>query len=317
MRDGRIRLLAGLVLAGLAVASLAVGAANVSVRDPQAWLVLTVSRVPRTLAAMLAGAALAVAGVVMQQIARNKFVEPSTTGAPEAAALGLIGITLIAPEAPIWVKMLAASVTALLGVTLFLQIIRRLPPKEVFLVPLAGLILAGILGAAVTWIGWGTDLLQYISIWLLTGEFSGVIAGRYELLWVAGLAAAIAWFAADRFSILGLGTESATALGLRPQAVMRLGLVVVAVVTAMVVSSVGMIPFVGLVVPNIVSRMLGDNLRRTLGPTAMGGAILVLGSDLVGRLVIHPYEVPAGTVLGVVGAALFLMLLWRRPRRVQ
>ncbi|MFC3059290.1 ABC transporter permease [Paenirhodobacter populi] len=316
-RDRWIRVLALAGLAALALASLAVGAANVSLSDPQAWLFLTVSRIPRTLAAMLAGAALAVAGVVMQQIARNRFVEPSTTGAPESAALGLIAVTLIAPEAPIWVKMLVASVTALMGVTLFLQVIRRLPPKEVFLVPLAGLILAGILGAAVTWIGWETDLLQYLSIWLLTGEFSGVIAGRYELLWIAGIAAVIAWFAADRFSILGLGVESATALGLRPQAVMRLGLVVVAVVTAMVVSSVGMIPFVGLVVPNIVSRMMGDNLRRTLAPTAMGGAMLVLGSDLVGRLVIHPYEIPAGTVLGVVGAALFLILLWRRPRRAR
>lgn len=313
-KTGRLRLVVagGLVL--LFCVSIITGAASMSSQDPLAWLVLTVSRIPRTLAAMLSGAALAVAGVVMQQIARNRFVEPSTTGTPESAALGLLAVTLLVPDAPIWVKMVVASVSALAGTALFLRVIRRLPPREVFLVPLAGLILSGVIGAAVTWIAWDADLMQLVGTWLMTGEFSGVIAGRYELLWIAGFAAAIAWFAADRFSILALGPEAATGLGLNPDAVMRLGLVVVSVVTAMVVVSVGMIPFVGLVVPNIVSRLMGDNLRKTLLPTAMGGAGLVLASDLIGRIVVFPFEIPAGTILGVSGAAIFLWLLWSRPR---
>lgn len=309
-RSGILALLGLLVLC---VMSLCIGAAGMAPSDPMAWLVFTVSRLPRTLAAMLSGAALAVAGVVMQQIARNRFVDTSTTGTPEAAALGLLAITLIAPGASIWLKMTVAAASALLGVMLFLALIRRLPPREVFLVPLAGLVLSGVLGAAVTFVAWETDLLQFVSAWLLTGEFSGVIAGRYELLWIAGLAALIAWIAADRLAILGLGEDTARGLGLRPQAVMRLGLVVVSVVTAMVVVSVGMIPFVGLVVPNIVSRLMGDNLRLTLGPTAAAGAGLVLASDILGRLVVRPFEIPAGTILGVSGGLIFLWLLWRRP----
>jgi iron complex transport system permease protein len=183
------------------------------------------------------------------------------------------------------------------------------------LVPVVGIILSGVLGAIVTFIGWQTDLLQLISIWLMTGEFSGVIAGRYELLWLAAGAAALAWFAADQFSILGLGREATTNLGLNPDAVMRLGLVVVSVVTALVIVTVGMIPFVGLVVPNIVARRMGDNLRATLPVTAAAGAALVLACDIVGRLVRFPYEVPVGTILGVVGSGLFLWLLYREPAR--
>ena len=154
-----------------------------------------------------------------------------------------------------------------------------------------------------------------IGAWLMTGEFSGVIAGRYELLWFAGAAALLAWFAADRFAILGLGDNVAKGLGLRHKAVMRLGMTVVSVVMALVVTTVGVIPFVGLVVPNITARIMGDNLRAALPVVAVGGANLVLACDLLGRLVVRPYEIPVGSVLGTVGALIFLWLLYRRPAR--
>lgn len=314
----RLWLALGLVLATLAVVSLATGAADLGValgRDgSKAALIFWASRLPRTLAVMLTGAALAVSGVVMQQILRNRFVEPGTVGTGESAALGLLAVTLIAPAAPIWVKMAVTALAGLAGTALFLRLVRGIPPREVMLVPLAGLVWSGVLGAVVLHIGWQTDLLQLVQVWLMTGEFSGVIAGRYELLWIAGAAAALALFAADRFAILGLGEGLATGLGLKPAAVMRLGLVVVSVVTALVMATVGMVPFVGLVVPNITSRIMGDNLRRSLPVTALGGAALLLACDIAGRLVIHPYEVPVGTVLGVVGTMLFLWLLWRNPR---
>ena len=306
----RLPLILALALVPLAATSLLVGVADLSGQD---GLILTVSRLPRTLAVMLTGAALAVAGVVMQQLVRNRFVEPGTTGTGEAAALGLLAVTLLAPGAALWVKMLAAGGGGLAGTAAFLWMIRRLPPQEVLMVPLAGLVWSGVLGAMVLHIGWQTDLLQLVGIWLMTGEFSGVIAGRYELLWIAGGAAALALFAADRFAILGLGEGVARGLGLNPAAVMRLGLVVVALVTALVMATVGMVPFVGLVVPNIVSRLMGDNLRASLPVTALGGAALLLACDILGRLVIFPYEIPVGSILGVSGAGLFLWLLWRSP----
>ncbi|MCY1704983.1 ABC transporter permease [Pannonibacter sp. SL95] len=315
----RLAALLTLALIPLSALSLTLGAASVDVaaigHDPQAALIFWVSRLPRTLAVLLTGAALAVAGVILQQIVRNRFVEPGTTGTGEGAALGLLAITLLAPGAPILVKMLVASAAALATTFLFLRLIRRLPPREVLLVPLVGMILAGVLQAAVTFIGWQTDLLQYIGTWLMSGEFSGVIAGRYELLWIAGAAAALAYVYADRFVLLGLGRDAATNLGLNTERVLHLGLAVVSIVTALVVVTVGMIPFVGLVVPNLVSRLMGDNLRQSLPVVAAGGAALVLACDILGRAVRYPYEVPVGTVLGVLGSALFLWLLYRQPAR--
>jgi ABC-type enterochelin transport system, permease component len=84
------------------------------------------------------------------------------------------------------------------------------------------------------------------------------------------------------------------------------------VVTAAVVVTVGAVPFVGLIVPNVISLMLGDDLRRSLPYVAAGGALLVLASDVAGRLVIAPYEIPVGTIMGVVGSLGFLMLIFGR-----
>lgn len=307
-----------ILLVPLVFVSLTIGAARVDIiaagSDPWAALVLMESRLPRTLAVILTGAALAVAGVVMQQIVRNKFVGPDTTGTSESAGLGLLLVTIWSPESPIWLKMAIASVSALAGTTLFIMVIRRLPAREVMLVPVTGIILSGVIGAVVTFIAWQYDLLQYIGTWLMAGEFSGVIAGRYETLWIAGAAAGAAWFAADRFAILGLGEDVARGLGLDPAPVLRLGLAVVAVVSAMVVVTVGMIPFVGLIVPNIVSRIMGDDLRRSIPVVATAGAALVLACDIIGRLVMHPYEIPVGLVMGVIGSVIFLVLLYRPPR---
>lgn len=307
----------GFALAALMLGSLAVGAANVDLRtifsEPQAMLVLLESRVPRTLAVALTGAALSVAGVLIQALVRNRFVGPDTSGTAEGAALGLLAVTILWPESPLWLRMGAASAAAMVTTTLFLAVIRRLPVREVMLVPIAGLVLSGVLGSVVTFVGWQTDLMQYVGTWLMSGEFSGVISGRYELLWIAALAAGLAWFSADRFAILGLGEQVATGLGLSTASVMRLGLAVVSVVTAMVVTTVGMIPFVGLVVPNLVARIMGDNLRASLPVVALAGAVLVLACDLAGRLIIRPYELPAGLILGILGAVLFLWLLHRKP----
>lgn len=306
------------VLGLLCLASLAVGVGELSLaglgRDPQADLLLFVSRVPRTAAVVLTGAAMAVAGLVMQVIARNRFVEPTTAGTGESAALGLLLAALLAPASPLPAKMAAASLTALAGTALFLAIVRRLPPTEPLLVPLVGLVYGGIVRAAVVFIGFEADLLQYVTVWT-TGEFSGVLRGRYELLWLAGGMALVAYAFADRFTIASLGREASVGLGIDYRAMVVLGLAIVAMTTAMVVVTVGMIPFVGLVVPNLVSRAMGDNLRRTLPVVALSGAGLVLACDIAGRLLRFPYEIPVGTVFGVVGSAVFLWLLFARPRR--
>ncbi|MDF0602553.1 iron chelate uptake ABC transporter family permease subunit [Psychromarinibacter sp. C21-152] len=298
--------LVGLVL--LAGASLLVGAADLWRGELDAGLVLAVSRLPRTCAALLAGAGLALAGVVIQQTVQNRLVEPGLTGTPEAAMIGLLAVTLIAPGAALLIKMGVAAVSALAGTAGFFLLARHVPRRDPMLLPLVGLIYAGILGATALWIAWSTDLVQFIGIWQ-TGEFSGVLRGRYELLWlIAGLAVAL-YLLADRITILGLGEDYARSLGLDYRATVLAGLAIVALSVAVVVVTVGAMPFVGLVVPNIVSRIRGDNLRRNLPVVAMLGGGFVLGADLIGRIVRWPYEIPAATVFAIVGAAIFLWLL--------
>ena len=299
----------------LVILSICIGAGEFSLaglfHDPGARQLLVASRLPRTLAATLTGAALAIAGLIMQALVRNRFVEPSTAGTAQSAALGILIMTLLFPGAPLAVKMLAASVLALGGTSLFMMTAHRLPPTQPYLVPLFALVYGGVIGAVVTFIGWQTELLQFVDIWT-NGEFSGVVRGRYELLWgIAGMAA-IAWWAADRLTVLSLGRDVSVGLGLSYQRTLQLGLVIVSVISALTVVIVGIIPFVGLVVPNLVSRIVGDNLRATIPWVGLSGATLVLGCDVVGRVLRYPYEIPVATVMGVVGAALFLRLIFVR-----
>ncbi|MDT0682455.1 iron chelate uptake ABC transporter family permease subunit [Roseicyclus sp. F158] len=305
-------------LALLALLSLGTGASGIGplqlLTDPEGLWLLAVSRLPRTVAALLAGAGLAVAGVIMQMLARNRFVEPATAGTGEAAGLGLVAVTLLAPASAIWLKMLAATATALAGTAGFLAMVRRLPPREPLLVPLTGIVYGGILGAATTFLAYERDLLQYIGIWM-NGEFSGVMIGRYEYLWISGGLTVLAYLFADRFTIAGMGRDMSVNLGLSYGQVMAFGLFIVSVITALTVVTVGMIPFVGLVVPNIVSRIRGDNLRHSLPIVALSGAALVLACDVLARVIRYPYEIPVGTVLGIVGGAIFLWLLHSRGSR--
>lgn len=308
------RLLAGAcaALAALAACSLFVGVGALDplmlLRDPDAVALMLASRLPRTLAVVLAGSGLAIAGLVMQTMARNRFVEPATAGTMQGAALGILLVTIVAPEASMLAKAALATAAALAATSVFLAMAHRLPPTQPFLVPLFGLVYGGVLGAGVTYVAWQADLMQLIEIWL-NGEFSGVLRGRYELLWLAGACVGLAWWVADRLTIMALGREASIGLGIDYARMLQLGLVIVSAVSALTVVVVGAIPFVGLVVPAVVSRFAGDNLRATIPLVGLCGAVLVLSCDIAGRLIRYPYEIPVGTVLGVVGAAAFLAIL--------
>jgi len=285
--------------------------------DERAWGVLWATRLPRTLSLVLAGVSMAICGSIMQLLSRNRFVEPSTAGTVASASLGLLVVLIIAPAMPILGKMLVATAFALVGTIIFMQILRRIPLRSSLIVPLVGIILGGggdaaggIIGAVSTFFAYRYDMIQSLQAWI-SGDFSLLMQGRYELLWfVFPLSGGVYWLA-DRFTVAGMGQEFAANLGLHYRQAMMFGLVIVALVTAVVVVTVGQIPFLGLVVPNIVALWLGDNLRRSLPFVALGGAGLVLVCDIIGRLVRFPFEVPLGTVMGIIGGAVFLFLLYR------
>ncbi|MFC0284614.1 ABC transporter permease [Camelimonas abortus] len=304
----------------LSLASLFTGAGPVSpgavlAGDPAALQLLLASRGPRTIAIILAGGSIAIAGLIMQMLARNRFAEPSTSGAVDAASLGMLCATLLLPEWPVMGKMLVAAGFAMAGSALFLGVLSRIPLSSPLVAPLVGIMLGNVIGAAATFIAYREDMMQTFLVWT-NGDFSAVLRGRYELLWVAFAMAAAAWFTADRLTVAGLGHDFSVNLGLSYRATLALGLAIVSLVTAMVVTTVGMIPFLGLVAPNLASLMLGDNMRRAIPLTAALGAGLALACDLLGRIINHPFEIPIGTMMGVIGSVVFLFLLLRRRARV-
>lgn len=315
-------LLALLAVIGLAFVSLFVGVSDVtplSLLSPEASTnaldVLLVSRIPRTIALLLAGSAMGVAGMIMQMLSRNRFVEPSTAGTVESASLGLLVTMIFVPDLPVIGKMVVAAAFALAGTALFLRILREIPLRSVLMVPLVGLMLGGVIASATAFFAYRFELLQSLSIWTM-GDFSGVLRGRYELLWISFGLTILAYVAADRFTVAGMGEDFTTNLGLNYRRVLTLGLVIVSMVTAVVVVTVGSVPFLGLIVPNLVALMVGDNMRRAVPWVAVMGAGLVVVCDLVGRVIRFPYEIPIGTVFGVVGSGIFLYLLLRRQSRL-
>lgn len=313
---------AAVVVLVFAVISVFIGVSDVTPQslfsssvDDRAVQVLLISRIPRTLAIILAGASMTVAGMIMQILARNRFIEPSTAGTVESASLGILVVTALAPGLPVIGKMLVSSVFAVAGTALFLRILREIPLRSVLIVPLVGLMLGGVISSITTFFAYRLDLLQSLNSWM-TGNFAGILRGRYELLWVAFVLMIVAYIAADQFTVAGMGQDFTTNLGMNYNRVMTLGLIIVSMVTATVVVTVGMIPFLGLVVPNVVREILGDNVRRAVPWVAVSGAGFVLVCDVIGRVVNFPYEIPIGVVIGVIGSVLFLFMLLRRNAHV-
>jgi len=305
----------------LALVSLTIGAYDLSLAalfdlgDLRGNLVLLASRVPRTIAILLVGMSMGVAGMLMQMLSRNKFVSPSTAGTLEAASLGILVVTMFAPNSSVFTKILVSSTFALAGTALLLAILRRVPLRSPLVVPLLGLMLGGVIAAFTTFLAYRYNFLQSLAAWT-NGDFSRVLRGRYELLWLSGGLTVLAYLAADRFTVAGMGEAFTKNLGVNYGRIVALGLTIVSLITAVNVVTVGAIPFIGLVVPNVVSLLVGDNVRRAIPWLAVFGAGFVLLCDILGRVLRFPYEIPIGTMVGFIGGALFLLLLLRRSARV-
>lgn len=182
----------------------------------------------------------------------------------------MLAVLLIAPDLPVIAKMLVAAVFALFGTALFLAILRQIPLRSVLMVPLVGIMLGGVISAVTAFFAYRFDMMQTMGAWT-SGDFSAVLRGRYEILWVAFALTVVAYIAADRFTLAGMGEEFSANLGLNYRRVVTLGLVIVSLVTASVVVTAGIVPFVGLIVPNVVSMIAGDSLRRTLPGSRCAG----------------------------------------------
>lgn len=308
-----VKLLAAtIVVAALLLASLVVGEYDVFGAS-DGMEMFNITRVPRTIALMLAGAAMAMSGLVMQLITQNRFVEPTTTGTTEWAGLGLLVCMVVFPGATVLDRMVSAVVFSFIGTMVFFLFLRKVSLRSSLVVPIIGIMLGAVVGSISTFFALQTDMLQSLGIWF-QGSFTSVYRGQYEVLWIVLLVVVAVFFYADRLTATGLGEEVATSIGVNYNRMVVLGTALIAVATGVVTVVVGNLPFLGLIVPNIVSIIRGDDLRSNLPWVCLTGIALVTICDLVARTIISPFEVPVSVILGIVGAVVFVVLIVRQTR---
>lgn len=301
-----------IIVAGLLVASLLTGVYDIF-GAPDGAEMFTITRIPRTVALVLAGGAMAMCGLVMQLLTQNRFVEPTTTGTTEWASLGLLAVMVLFPHATLFMKMTGAVLFAFIGTLVFFLFLRRVSLRSSLIVPIVGIMLGAVVGSITTFFALQTDQLQNLGIWF-AGSFTSVLKGTYELMWIVLLVAVIVFIAADRFTVVGLGQDIATNVGVNYNRIVLLGTGLIAVATGIVTVVVGNLPFLGLIVPNIVSMVRGDDLRSNLPWVCLTGIAIVTVCDLIGRTIIMPFEVPVSLILGIVGSVVFVLLILRQRR---
>lgn len=305
-----------IMLIGLSLVSIFLGAKNINIIDildgnKDAIHLMVVSRFPRLLSILMAGSAMSICGLIMQQISQNKFVSPTTGATIDSAQLGIVISMILIPGATTMQKAMISFVFALAGTLIFMTFLRNLKVKNAIFVPLVGIMFGNIIGSITTYIGYEFEIMQNVGSWM-QGNFSMILKGNYELLYLAIPFMIVAFVFAHKFTVAGMGEDFATNLGLDYKKIVNMGLVIVSIVTVCVVITAGEIPYIGLIVPNIVSLYKGDNVHENIWDTALFGAIFVLICDIAARIIIYPYELSVGLTVGVIGSAIFLYLILRR-----
>ncbi|OFS41584.1 ABC transporter permease [Staphylococcus sp. HMSC068D05] len=299
----------------MSIISLFVGVSQLSITDifhltKEQLNILLSSRIPRTVSILISGSTLALAGLIMQQMMQNKFVSPTTAGTMEWAKLGILISLVCFPQGHILLKLAFAVLCSLFGTFLFVKLIEMIRVKEVIFVPLLGIMLGGIVSSFTTFIALRTNAVQSIGNWL-NGNFAIITSGRYEILYLSIPLLIITYIFANHFTIAGMGKDFSHNLGVNYEQIVRIALFITASITALVVVTVGTLPFLGLIVPNIISIYRGDHLKNALPHTMMLGSCFVLFSDIIGRLIVYPFEINIGLTIGVFGTVIFLVLLMK------
>ena len=273
----------------MSVLSLFVGAADITPADVlsgdiESLELMLISRLPRLLAILCTGMGMSIAGLIMQQLCANKFVSPTTGATISSAQFGILIALLFFPDSTLWSRALFAFAAAILGTWTFVWFILRMPMKDPVMVPLVGIMFGNVIGGVTNFLAYRFDMTQALSTWLV-GHFSLVLRGNFELVYLVLPLIVLAWIFAKHFNIVGMGRDFSKNLGVNYTLVLFSGL-----------------------------TFKGDDLRSTLADTALFGALFVLCCDVIGRLVIAPYELPIELIIGTIGSLLFIALIFYRLR---
>ncbi|MBM3380277.1 MAG: iron ABC transporter permease [Phycisphaerae bacterium] len=291
------------------------GAASLSVAEAAHRAIVFDLRLPRVLLAVLVGATLAMAGALLQTATRNDLADPFLFGLSSGAAAGAVAvISLTGERFGIWTLPLASFTGGLVAAAGVLLLARRSAGQGAERIVLAGLAMSFLFGALTHVLVFAGDQRAAHSV--LFWSLGGLGLARWDNLLLALVGfGALALFVALRHRALDAllaGDEVAHSLGVAPQRLRRQVLIITALATACCVALAGVIGFVGLMVPHLMRRSAGL-LHATLVPAcALLGAVLLLGSDLLARVLMAPQELPVGIVIASIGAAFVIGLLWRR-----
>lgn len=326
-RGGRFPALVLFSLVALLAASLTglvLGASGVGVADvlslllggqvpPTARSILVSIRIPRVLGGLLAGAAFAASGALIQAVLDNPLASPNVIGVNSGAGMAVLLVAALATAGvPVAIPLsVAAFLGALLASGLILAVSSRAGVSRLTVV-LAGVAVNAVFGAGMNLVLTVSPNAYVGSSSYLVGGLSGVVLGNLAApaaLIAIGVALALAL--AARINVLALGRETAHALGVHVGVLRAAGLACASLLAGAAVSFSGLIGFIGLMVPHVAKRFVGHDLRRVAPVSALWGATFTVLADLVARTAFAPYELPVGILMALMGGPFFIWLLMR------
>jgi iron complex transport system permease protein len=323
-RPGRAGILLALaVLTALSAgASLCLGAVSLPLRDTLRALlgggegtlasqIVLYARLPRVCGSLLAGGALAASGVVIQSVLMNPLAAPNIIGVNSGAGLATALCCAAAPTA-LELVPIAAFLGALAGVLLVLLLAERTGAARITVV-LAGLAVSSIFGAGIDGVvTLVPDALNGYTDFRIGGLRGLSMARVAPAAVMIALALAAVLTLSHELDLLALGRDTAQSLGLPARRLQLILLALAAALAGAAISFAGLLGFVGLIVPHIARRLVGEESRFLLPASALGGAALLTACDVLARLLFAPYELPVGIVLSFVGGPFFIWLLLRQ-----
>ncbi|MBC23403.1 MAG: hypothetical protein CMJ32_05740 [Phycisphaerae bacterium] len=269
------------------------------------------SRLPRAIAALLAGCNLAVAGTLLQAVTRNPLADPGLIGVTAGAALAATIVLTVLPSSAAILPMAAFVGAMIAAVAVYTVSWRPGSGSSPMRMILAGVAINAILGAVIgVLITAFADRIPAIMFWT-AGSFNGRGWGHVDILWpytLAGVVMAI-WIRA-RLAAMELGDDSAATVGVPVEGTRLIAFAAAALLAGSAASVAGLVGFVGLVVPHVIRLLLGGN-TGLIPVAAVAGGALLLWSDLAARMVLAPSEMPVGVVTGLIGGPYFIYLLYR------
>ncbi len=325
-------LLSLVLLVSIALFSLTIGPADVSIAEAVSTLIGTDTslntiiwniRMPRVLAAIAAGAGLAVVGAAMQTILRNPLGSPFTLGISNAAAFGAAFAVIVlgagttqsaAEDAVIFNNPYIITISAFafsLVATFVILLLAKYKNASPATMILTGVALGSLFTAGYTALQYFADDVQLASIVFWTfGDVARAAWIEVGLISLVVIPSTLYFLRKSwDYEVLDSGDESAKALGIDVEKLRLHGMLISSFVTALIISFVGVIGFVGLVVPHMVRRLIGGNERYLIPSSCIIGAVLLLASDTVARTIISPVVLPVGIVTSFMGAPLFIYLV--------